>query len=108
MKLTQQQLNKIKELNNVVNGSRDMVLQTVCEILGNSWYMRKYAGKSNSWKLIDEKTIGSNQLSAFISTYRFSSPTSYAVKEILFCQSREGKKAEYTSYLFDWYGNILK
>ena len=106
MKLNNEQLNQIKELNNVVNGSRDMVLQTVCEILGENWYMRRWSGKANSWVLVDESTIGtSNELVAFVETYRFKSPTSYAVKMIYFRQAKENDEPQYTTYLFDWYGN---
>lgn len=96
MKLTDKQLEEIKALSNTVIEKRKYVLISLCEILGDDWYVIQ-EGRTSSQALVNEKT----HEVLFIKTYRFANPTAYAIKDIF-------NHSEKIFYHFDYYGNLIK
>ena len=92
LELTNEQLEKIYELSNVVISKRNELLTKVCEILGDDWYMTPWCGGC-SYALANDK----ENLLVSVETYRFANPTSYALKALI-----DGSN----SYFFDKYGNL--
>ncbi len=108
MRLSEKELEGIKELNNQVQPSRNYLLQNLCEVLSedgeHDFYLHKILGGANSWVLIDEKADEENYLRIEVETYRFTSPTSYAIKCLIIYDHKE---RQYSHLFFDWYGNPI-
>lgn len=109
MILNDKQFDEIKRLNNEVHSSRNELLQSLCEALSehdeHEYYMYKTLEGSNAWTIIAEDTIGKdNYIKIDVETFRFSNPTSFAIKTLIIWDLKERR---YTFHHFDWYGNRL-